>query len=379
MSKIKINPLLLNLSIMIIFLSLCFVFQYFDSFVHIEVNKMIFGIDDILLATAGTAVAGGIGGLFKKKRDNISLDDLLKAGYQQMDPEKVKADNEKMVADEISNIRNHIEQRNASKGIITPQNYAAESPLWDNLAKMNLGVDERARKEKNDIAKYLLDYNQKTDLYNDSQPDFIDNFLNAGLIGGTLAAGFKKKDIGGDITVDDLKQTNLISQYLNNNSMDLNEVLGGGNGNNVGMPGAGGMPIPGGMPGAGMPPDTSGGVGNGQDNVIAGIPVQMLVKMQPQDLIRIIMMLDVKLKSLMTDSVPTMLSPGEKVINKEANQMAGPALDQLNLAGLNQRGGSNVDIKNEYTYDELIQMKSQNPDAYNYILQQAAAGKIKVV
>ena len=362
------------------------------------------------LTTLGTGLFSGMSNIAKKKLPKMSLNDLYAEGFSFMNPEKIKADNERMVSNSINDMRNNALRMNASKGLITPMNHNTESPLWDNLLKANMGVDEAARKEHNDMAKYIFDYNRKVDSANDSQPDFLDGFLQGGLSGAGLYSSFLGKDIGGDVTLDELRKVNAIKNYLesqenesgninnsnnyNNQEMDnLNAIYSGGNKlniNDIYGGGAGqemqnmkGMNMPDmGMQNMEMPgmsntanPEQGGGYG---DPVIAGIPLSGMMQMPKDVLIKIIFMQDKKLKEVLTDTVPTMLSPGEKVINKEAAGMADGQLDMLNMQGLNQRNNTNIQVKDTYTFDEIITIQKQNPELYNYIVQQAAQGKIKI-
>ena len=45
------------------------------------------------------------------------------------------------------------------------------------------------------------------------------------------------------------------------------------------------------------------------------------------------------------DTVPAMLTPGEFVLNKEATQMYGPVIQQMNNAGLQQRAAENKAVE----------------------------------
>ena len=189
-----------------------------------------------------------------------------------------------------------------------------------------------------------------------------------------------------------MPSNNDFSNINNSNMPNLNDIfLGNNQQNNIPGDFAGGMPGSGipnvGMPGSGMPnmagipgSDMPGNANQGQeqDPIVAGMPISQMLQLPKDALVKIIFMQDMKLKELMTDTVPTMLSPGEKVMNKEAVGMADNQLDQLNMQALNMRNGTNEQVKDNYSFEELITIKQNNPELYNYIVGQAASGKIKI-
>jgi len=92
------------------------------------------------------------------------------------------------------------------------------------------------------------------------------------------------------------------------------------------------------------------------------------------------------------DSVPTMLEPGEVVVNKEGASMADYVLGKINQAGLMKRAeeqranespnGINVNTegtKDTYTLNEIQEINNKNPELYNKLIMLFRNGIIKII
>lgn len=321
------------------------------------------------LSALGTGILSGFSSDKKKKR--LTIEDLLNSGYEFYDADEEIKQNERTASSLIENTKRNENAKNTSLGIVTnPNQWSKVSQIYDRLSTANEKAIERETEEKRQLKNYLAKYNLSVDEYNENLPGFFDKFLQGAMYGAGLGVQAESlgvfKSTGGSVSPIDylanLKNNNmnLLDQAYSNNNMPQN------------MPPEGIQPS-GPVPGQEQMP--------GSSQTILGIPVQNLVNMSKEQLINLLYMVDQSLQQVKpnpNDTVPAMLSPGEKVMNPEAVRMAGGSLDALNMQGLNQRNGTGFQTKSEYTLDELKEIQTSNPEMFKYIMDQISMNNITV-